>query len=248
MPINKAFRQLWVAAGYDERMGSAWVCPPPPSDVLRVYHFTSADHAASDIEKGRLKVARFSELNDPFELLGANFKERQIRNVIRSFKVKYSANTGLLCFSQNWTSPVLWSHYSDKHKGICLGFNVPKVCIQYVEYSDARLSPFENDADPSKLSKQLLKRLPYTKSAHWLYESEVRFFVELKEMLKDGEYYFHPFGPGLDLAEVILGENCNANLETIRALVKSRYPNTVTFAARMAFKSFAIVPDERKIP
>lgn len=248
MPVNKAFRQLWVAAGYDERMGSAWVCPPPSNRTLRVYHFTTEKYATSNIKQGRLKIARFSELNDPFELLGANFKEREIRNVVRDFKAKFSAKTGLLCFSQNWTSPVLWSHYSEKHKGICLGFNVPKTSLQHVEYSEDRLSPFEDDADPSKLSIRLQERLQYTKSKHWCYESEVRLFVELKHMLQDGSLYFCPFGPDLELAEVILGAECSANLRTIRAMVKKRHPNAVTFSARLAFKSFGIVPNESKVP
>ena len=26
---------------------------------------------------------------------------------------------GMLCFSKGWHNPVQWSHYTDKHKGIC---------------------------------------------------------------------------------------------------------------------------------
>ena len=31
---------------------------------------------------------------------------------------------GILCFSLNWTSLLLWAHYADNHKGICLGFDL----------------------------------------------------------------------------------------------------------------------------
>ena len=56
---HEHYRQKWVAAGYDARMGSAWVCLPPPPDKIRLYHFTSAEHPKSNIEKAHLKVARF---------------------------------------------------------------------------------------------------------------------------------------------------------------------------------------------
>ena len=60
-------------------MGSAIAClPPEDSSLLRLYHLTIAEHAVSDIALGRLKVARFSDLNDPFEVIAANFRKRQL--------------------------------------------------------------------------------------------------------------------------------------------------------------------------
>jgi hypothetical protein len=36
---------------------------------MRVYHFTKAVHGLEAIRRRRLKIARISELNDPFEFL-----------------------------------------------------------------------------------------------------------------------------------------------------------------------------------
>jgi hypothetical protein len=33
---------------------------------------------------------------------------------------------GLVCFSADWRNPLLWAHYSDKQKGLCLGFEFPE--------------------------------------------------------------------------------------------------------------------------
>jgi hypothetical protein len=55
-------------------MGSAVVVPPPPG-ILRVYHFTSAEFAKDDIVHRRVKVARISELNDPFEFLALQVRQ-----------------------------------------------------------------------------------------------------------------------------------------------------------------------------
>lgn len=69
MPMHKELRRLWDAAGYGTKMGSSEVVPPPTSDLIRVYHLTSAEYGISNLALKRLKVARFFELNDPFELL-----------------------------------------------------------------------------------------------------------------------------------------------------------------------------------
>nr|WP_092231192.1 DUF2971 domain-containing protein [Bradyrhizobium sp. Gha] len=139
MAAHKRYRQRWVKAGYDHRMGSAWCCLPPSADHIRLYHFTTAQHAYSNIERGRLKVARFSECNDPFELLALNFNASQSRKAGRYFKSKVDNTKGFVSFSENWIDPVMWSHYADRHKGICLGFTLPRSAIQRIEYNDSRL-------------------------------------------------------------------------------------------------------------
>jgi hypothetical protein len=41
----------------------------------------------------------------------------------------------MLCFSRDWHNPVQWSHYADKHRGICLGFDVPDSLLVPVQYT-----------------------------------------------------------------------------------------------------------------
>jgi hypothetical protein len=50
-------------------MGSAWVRRPPQPHLIALYYFTTAEHAINNVALSRLKVARFSEANDPFELM-----------------------------------------------------------------------------------------------------------------------------------------------------------------------------------
>jgi hypothetical protein len=250
MPAHHDYREKWVAAGYRSDMGSAIACLPKDAASIRVYHLTTADFAVSDIGLGRLKVARLSDLNDPFELIGLNFHERKTRKVIRDFKNAYDALTGLLSFSADWVESVMWSHYAMKHRGICLGFDVPRKLLQQVKYEDQRLrDELEKDpslkAIPEKLQAQLLR----TKFGGWKYENEYRRFVPLAEAIPEGRLHFMPFGLDLQLAEVILGPQCEYALETVRRLVDARYTTGVTtFVARLAFKWFKIVPNELTIP
>lgn len=234
---------------------SAWeahgLCRLHPPDRIRVFHFTSAEFAINDIALSRLKVARFSDVNDPFELLGLNFRERHVRNIIRGFKDLRNSDTGLLSFSQNWTNPVLWSHYAAKHRGICLGFDLKRGMYQQVEYLDKRILAEleERDDDPTKIAADLQELLLRTKSEHWSYEQEIRVFVTLTDMKREGTLYFCPFGDEhLHLAEVILGSQCDVSLGSVRALTRSHCPEAVVYGSRLAFKSFSVVPQENTIP
>lgn len=247
--VFQANRAAWKAAGYRENMGSAIACLPPSNASLRrVYHLTSAEHAINDIALGRLKLARFSDLNDPFELIAANFRERETRKIVRGFKSAFDAQTGLLSFSEDWVEPLLWSHYAARHRGICLGFNVPRNLLEEVTYKDDRLRAELNaNADPLQLPQDLQQALRCTKYRRWEYECEFRRFVQLESAVQEGRLHYFHFGPELELAEVILGTECMLSLDPVRHAVRSRYPAAVVFKARLEFKGFHIVPQESSI-
>lgn len=82
MPYDEKLREQWVRANYPSNMGSACVVPPPPPNPRRVYHLTAAEFAISDIVYGRLKISRFSDLNDPFELMALALDGGVARRVI----------------------------------------------------------------------------------------------------------------------------------------------------------------------
>lgn len=246
--LKNEYRELWLAAGYGDKCGSAAVVKPPPSEFRRVYHLTNANHAISNIGLGRIKIARLKDLNDPFEALSANFRDRAVREVVRKFKNDFNEYAGLLSFSRDWINPVLWSHYGDRHKGICLGFDVRRDCARCVDYQSERLylsidGNLSNDPSAGNLRDILL----YTKFKHWEYESEVRSYVELKYAMQEGGLYFQPLGDEIKLREVILGVDCPLSVEAVRALTKSTYTDAEIFRARLADKWFSVVPDENTL-
>jgi Protein of unknown function (DUF2971) len=234
-------------------MGSAEVVPPPPKGTRRVYHFTKAEFAKDDIINQRLKIARISELNDPFEFLALNFRAMSDRHVIDYFKNNYDKHTGLLCFSQNWTSPVLWTHYANKHSGICLGFNVKEDLLRKVDYIEKRaIIPLAPNTTAQQVLVDLEKFVLSTKYDHWSYEEEFRYFVPLKNAIEDkeGKLHFLPFNDDIELAEVILGPFCDMSFPDAQQLVKAhcRPDQVTTFPTRLAVQWFAVVPDDHRVP
>jgi hypothetical protein len=47
--------------------------------MMRVYNFLAAQWAEDDLAKNRIKISRFDDLNDPFELLAAQLRSRDPR-------------------------------------------------------------------------------------------------------------------------------------------------------------------------
>lgn len=93
---------------------------------MRVYNSLAAQWAERRSRaKGRIKISRFDDLNDPFELLAAQLRSKDVRKAFGALRDHMCANRGVLCFSRGWHNPLLWSHYGDKHRGICLGSMCP---------------------------------------------------------------------------------------------------------------------------
>ena len=69
---------------------------------MRVYYLTSAQYAISNIAFRRIKVSRFNDLNDPFELLAVNTENLNHRKAFRKTKKQLNEKDGLICFSESW--------------------------------------------------------------------------------------------------------------------------------------------------
>jgi hypothetical protein len=88
-------------------------------------------------------------------------------------------STGVLCFSEHRDDILMWSHYSDGHKGVCLEFDKERLkawkFCRPVDYDQEYLSfkKFLEALPDNERSAQLLLR----KSEHWIYESEWRIIV-----------------------------------------------------------------------
>ena len=214
---------------------------------MRVYNFLSAEFALSNIALRRMRISRFSEVNDPFELLAVNVGgSKDFRTAIRNWKRDLDGTKGMLCFSRHWENPVLWSHYAGKHHGIALGFDLADSVAKPVSYaSDRLLASFPASGDPIDASEDFVESLLYTKYEHWGYEEEVRVFVQLDPYTREDGSYFYPFSEELNLREVVLGTLCPIPISRVRELIDDLYNDVQVRKARLAFKWFKVVPDER---
>ena len=211
---------------------------------MRVYHLLSAKHGLDDLEQRRLKVAEFRDLNDPFELFSVKLSDRAARRRFVAWRQKALAEYGVLCFSTSWKSPVLWSHYADKHKGLCLGFDVPDDLLLPVTYLKTR-TPFGDLLQSASGTNSQPSPIFYTKFDHWQYEDELRRLVRLDEAVKQGGLYFWPFGRDLELMEVVAGSRCSVEKHQLEQALNDHDREVTLAKARLGFRSFEVVTQQR---
>jgi len=219
----------------------------------RLYHFTTAKHALDDLHNRRLKIAQFDDLNDPFELKSVNLcnpVHAQAFDGIEKinfegYKAAVAQRWGVLCFSEEKTDVLQWAHYADRHKGICLGFDVSGSQGKFgrVKYRTRRF-PFPEKPDVG-FSWSLLS----TKSKDWAYEKEWRVFLELKDSVwNEGAgrmLYFADFGTELVLKDVILGATCKTSVSEVLQAMQG-YAETVRIA-RMHLSCSRFELEERPV-
>ncbi len=209
---------------------------------MRVYHFLPEDHAFDDLKRRRLKVSRFDDMNDPFELLAVSYTTDRHRAAFRGIKAEMDRRYGALCFSRHWRNPMLWSHYADKHRGMCLGFDVPKSFAKPVNYNTERLAvDIERQLAISTRDIKLGLKLFRTKYSGWEYEKEVRAIVRLNRPDSQTGFYFVNFGPQLALREVIVGPRSQLSRSAASAALSQDDAVVSLVKARLGFRTFSVV-------
>lgn len=127
----------------------------------------------------------------------------------------YNSRYGITCFSKTANNILMWSHYANKHRGICLGFDIPEECIDFfdektisstlkgklfeINYTDKRYCWDILEEDQENISALLS-----SKHTDWAYEQECRIFLRCNNL--------YTFPTGLKyklkyLKEIILGAN-----------------------------------------
>ena len=209
---------------------------------MRLYHFLPAKHALFDISKRRIKVAELDDLNDPFELFSVRLPSPAHRTVWRGFVRDVARSFGVICFSKSWKNPLLWSHYADKHKGICLGFDVAHKYVEPVRYRCTRLPiDIRLNLPMGGLGQDEMREIFYTKFSGWRYEKELRVGTRLSS--KETGRYFREFRGALRLREVIVGVRCKVPRHIIEKAVGRLTVRLIR--ARLAFNTFNVVVDKR---
>lgn len=127
-------------------------------------------------------------------------KSEEMLSVAREFAEKNAA-MGVLSLSETPLSPLMWGHYADMHRGVCLGF--ARNSSNALGDDDITSPVLYSDIYPRVRFSEILKRdgsihqkLFFTKAREWAYEREWRLLTDNGDECKGV--------PG-DICEVILG-------------------------------------------
>jgi hypothetical protein len=104
----------------------------------------------------------------PVERMAAAVRENTLRQL--------RGDTRVFCFSSEQCHPLLWSHYADSHRGVCLHFS----CSYGTLIGLARQVACKEDREPILIplqyqtDDQLTDKMVLVKAAFWAYENEYR--------------------------------------------------------------------------
>lgn len=147
-----------------------------------------------------------------------NFGEQFYNRAI----INLNSKIGIFSLSRRWDSTLMWAHYTNSHKGYCVGFNRdsdffhfkgnpydPTFMIQPVKYSDERIKV------PIEEGVKIDTRILLTKAKDWQYEEEERIISLLSLSAKTIK--FEPYDidlfriPHNTISEIIVGANILPN-------------------------------------
>ncbi len=156
------------------------------------------------IKTGKFYFSDWDKMNDPMEGYFSCLETEEweiIANKIAQEKNKYK----ICSFADSWKNILMWSHYADNHKGICIEVKVPedKDKIKEIIYVET-ITEIQELIGNDDIAKEILRR----KIDLWEYEKEIRVFKKSKELHEVGEITAVYFGLKCEKYKQELEELC----------------------------------------
>ncbi len=168
------------------------------------------------------------------------------------FRHKISEYVSVLCLSRLNDSPLMWAHYTDSHKGICLGIDFSNSEIQIIESKDVDynedkivLPSYFSRLDDDE-SERCLMDVSYRKDILWKYEEEYRILVNSErhcKTKKDGNKTI--LFQELDLkhvTQIYLGCQ-HADDGTLNTIVKEQEISPEIYKMKQDNNTFKLIPE-----
>lgn len=210
-------------------------------DRMRVYHFTKLEYGKKIIQDRRLKISLIDSLNDPYELRAIDLMDKERREMVLNTKNFLAKEVGVICFSKNWNIPIMWSHYADRHRGVCLGFDVEDSLLTKIDYRMNPYKPYSNRT-ASGNATEIVKKMLKIKHKPWSYEEEYRLFSPIEHRTRG--VYYKEFDYHLNLREVYFGVECDdIAINEVKASIERQYSRVDSFRTRLDDSAFKIVED-----
>lgn len=167
-----------------------------------------------------------SRLDDPDHDLSASEAHRTLLCSAIEKELTHVTKKGILSLAERFDCPLLWSHYGDQHRGICLGFEPPipfPQLLRKIDYQSPRtlsVSDVEGFVDGVvRATDNLYNSVFFRKAPDWEYEKEWRLLDHQGE--RDS-----PF----ELREVTFGLKCSDAVKyAVLRIFEDRRPSVAFF-------------------
>lgn len=205
------------------------------------YYFSSKLYGISNIRNRWLKISSADDVNDIFEnscIQNTNTEAFQSRDTNK-----------FISFSRYWDSSLMWGHYADKYKGLCLGYKIESgfkhMNRALINYSDYNLNLIPKAT--SSGGDELYKSLSY-KSKDWEYEHEFRIMNPNSVYDIGTEQSFMKLDDSIILSEIYIGPKSSLKVQELHKLLNDiDYPNNVIiYSTRKSSTHFLLEINDMK--
>lgn len=244
---------------------------------MKIYKYCSIDnYLYENIKNANFVYSRPSNFNDPFELrpivkfdgddwhkenVFTNSNEiNKLINLCRDFNDPNHMNGSHLikrifvaCFSKTYDNTLMWSYYSDGHRGICYEFDIPDEIYNSMGFKDViyvhtrpeinikLVNPLKrNESDNSAINKESndFSQLVTFKSIVWSHEKEVRVYYNDK----DSNYNDNLPDLYLDfISKIFIGVNITMD-DQLKVAKYAKEKNIPVYKMEVDLKSFSLIP------
>ncbi len=150
-------------------------------------------------------------------------------------------NFRIFSTSADWSSPTMWAHYAESYSGIVVGFDSSRLAAR-VEHAEVLGVDYQAEmpgfgtldfwldrllgARAENNVRDLFKKRVFTKSLHWKYENEWRYFADLGTSNKTKDLIsIHPINPS-HILEIYIGMSTSSeNRARIKQIASQQCPH-----------------------
>ncbi len=225
---------------------------------MMLYQFCRiSEYTLDNLQNSQIYYAGVNQVNDPFEGLfrfnvadelkvgfvkclegkysdikynSSKIVDEQIKRIFQNADNYFISNVGVCCFTENIQSIIMWGHYGDGHKGLCLefDFDYDSNVMRRVRYQN-HIETIEVNREyqlNSDYLNDLVKSVRYIKHKDWHYEQEVRMFQP-----KGTKESYHP----TRLTSVYFGCRMDPKdkLEILKILKDKKYSHVKAYEAEV---------------
>ncbi len=227
------------------------------SDAEYLSHFCTEDYLRPVFESWQQrhlwtgsydKFAQEARRSETIRAEVAARVEKASTGLQRSFKEVMSDHTGVCCMAQIATSNLMWAHYADAHRGLCIQIALESsdlnlVDNRAVDYRDQKVQipSWFMSLTPEQRNEYYLQ-VSFCKGTEWRYEREHRLVANLESCrteVRGSRVDFYQLIDKADIKAVIVGIRSECQSEVRRILEERQIPAAVTRCVQ-ADESFLI--------
>lgn len=230
-----------------------------------LYKYLNIEGGKLMLKNSNLQYTNAAKFNDPFDCHPSliDFSnvppnmckawDAEVIQLLRSSKFrKLSEKAWICCLSKTYNSLLMWSYYTNNHKGVCIGLNMENVKkylhsmlgqIVHTKAIEVSYTDILSRPDYFNEFKDFQKYLLCTKARAWKHEKEKRLIIQEPYYIDKKQCFYPTIGKEC-FESLYLGIKIGEEKNTIIELARKLNPEIKIYQMQPDPEAFRLVPKE----